>query len=187
MNPILLDFPSEFTTKRLFLRAPQYGDGKAVNAAIRASINELRPWMPFAQELPKEEETESNIREAMAKFILREDLRFLIFDRFTGVFIGSTGLHRMKWNVPTCEIGYWIDSRYSGKGYITEAVEGLIHFAVTELETKRIEIKCDTNNDRSKKIPEKLGFTLEGTFRQDNLSADGKYVRDTYVFAKVFS
>ncbi|WP_338036893.1 hypothetical protein [Metabacillus litoralis] len=67
MNAILLDFPSEFTTKRLFLRSPQYGDGKAVNAAIRASINELRPWMPFAQQLPKEEETESNIREAMAK------------------------------------------------------------------------------------------------------------------------
>ncbi|WP_226666963.1 GNAT family N-acetyltransferase [Metabacillus litoralis] len=187
MNPILLDFPSEFTTKRLLLRAPQSGDGKAVNAAICASIKELKPWMPFAQHLPKVEETEINIREAIAKFILREDLRFLIFDRFTGGFIGSTGLHRMKWKVHSCEIGYWIDSRYSGKGYITEAVEGLIHFAVTELHAKRIEIKCDTKNEKSKKIPEKLGFTLEGTFRQDDLSADGKYLRNTHVFSRLFT
>jgi RimJ/RimL family protein N-acetyltransferase len=185
MNPILLDFPSEFTTKRLLLRAPIFGDGKAVNSAIYSSINELRPWLPFAQQIPTVQDTETNIREAVAKFILREDLRFLIFDRFDGQFIGSTGLHRMNWNVRSFEIGYWIDSRFSGRGFMTEAVEGLIQFSIIELDAKRIEIRCDTNNDRSRKIPEKLGFTLEGTYHHDDLSADGKSLRDTFVFAKI--
>ena len=37
MNPALIDFPSEFTTARLRLRAPQAGYGAAVNTAIRES------------------------------------------------------------------------------------------------------------------------------------------------------
>jgi len=36
----------------------------------------------------------------------------------------------------------------------------------------------------SKRIPEKLGFTLEGILRNDCLSADGKEVRDTSIYAK---
>jgi RimJ/RimL family protein N-acetyltransferase len=185
MNPILLDFPSEFTTKHLLLRAPKFGDGKAVNSAIHYSINELKQWLPFAQQAPTLEDTETNTREAIAKFILREDLRFLIFDRFTGQFIGSTGLHRINWEVHSFEIGYWIDSRFSGKGFMTEAVQGLIYFAETELAAKRIEIRCDSNNLKSRNIPEKLGFSLEGTFHHDALSADGTSLRDTSVYAKI--
>jgi RimJ/RimL family protein N-acetyltransferase len=91
----------------------------------------------------------------------------------------------MNWDVRSFEIGYWIDSRFSGNGFMTEAVNGLIHFAETELDARRIEIRCDTNNGKSRNIPEKLGFTLEGTFHHDDLSADGKSLRDTYVFAKI--
>ncbi len=36
----------------------------------------------FAQQIPSIEETELNTREAIATFILREDIRFFIFDRF---------------------------------------------------------------------------------------------------------
>ncbi|MNW43820.1 hypothetical protein D3C74_210310 [compost metagenome] len=47
-NPILLSFPDQFQTERLTIRAPQWGDGAAVNEAMRESANELRPWLPFA-------------------------------------------------------------------------------------------------------------------------------------------
>lgn len=49
MNPLLFDFPSEFYTDRLFIRMPKPGDGKVVYDAIQASIQELKPWMVFAQ------------------------------------------------------------------------------------------------------------------------------------------
>lgn len=185
MNAILLDFPTQFTTNRLLIRLPLPGDGKAVNAAIRASITELQPWMPFAQSIPTVESTEENIREAHAKFLLREDLRFLIFHKEDGYLIGSTGLHRINWDVPRVEIGYWIDSRYSKKGYITETVEGLTTFAFTELSAKRVEIRCDSLNVKSRRIPEKLGFTLEGILKHDSVAVDGKTLRDTCIFAKI--
>ncbi|MEH7472608.1 GNAT family N-acetyltransferase [Priestia megaterium] len=185
MNPLLLDFPSEFYTKRLFIRMPLPGDGKAVSQAINESIEELKPWMPFAQTEQTVEEAEINIRKSHTQFLEREDLRLLIFLKETGEFVGSSGLHRIDWNVPKFEIGYWINSRFSNKGYMTEAVEGIMNFALKELKAKRVEIRCDSNNAKSRAIPEKLGFRLEGILENDDVSVNGVDLRDTCIYAKV--
>jgi RimJ/RimL family protein N-acetyltransferase len=185
VNPIMIEFPTEFYTDRLQIRMPKPGDGKAVFNAIQASIDELKPWMPFAQKEQSEQETEINIRVSYAEFLNREDLRLLIFLKDTGEFIASSGLHRINWDVPKFEIGYWIDTRYSGKGYITEAVQEISNFAFNELKARRIEIRCDSKNEKSRKIPERIGFTLEGILKNDSISADGKGLRDTCIYARI--
>jgi RimJ/RimL family protein N-acetyltransferase len=184
MKPSLINFPEEFTTKRLLIRKPFPGDGKAVYNSIQASLSELKPWMPWAHNNQTEQDVEANIRDSIAKFITREDLRLHLFNKETGEFIGSSGLHRINWDVPKFEIGYWIDTRHSGRGYITEAAEAITNFAFTELHAKRVEIRCDSRNTRSRAIPEKLGFTLEGIFKNDSLSIEKKEPRDTCIFAK---
>lgn len=185
MNPILLDFPTAFSTNRLIIRMPEPGDGQAVNTAINASLSELKPWLPFAQKEQSAEETEINIRGAHSKFLTREDLRLLIFNKENGEFIASSGLHRIDWDVRKFEIGYWIDTRHSGKGYMTEAVQGISNFAFTQLKARRVEIRCDALNHKSRAIPARLGFDLEGILRNDDLSGDGKEIRDTCVYSKV--
>ncbi|MCM3718977.1 GNAT family N-acetyltransferase [Fictibacillus phosphorivorans] len=187
MKPILLDFPTEFTTDRLFIRMPMPGDGKVIFDAIYASLEDLKPWLPFAHLDQTEEDVEVNIREAHLKFLKRENLRLLVFLKKTGEFIASSGLHRIDWDIPKFEIGYWIDSRQAGKGYMTEAVQGITDFAVNELKARRIEIRCDTKNVRSAAIPERLGFTREGIHRNDSLAVGSTTIlRDTSVYAKVF-
>ncbi|MBT2758668.1 GNAT family N-acetyltransferase [Mesobacillus foraminis] len=186
MNPIILDIPEEFTTKRLLVRMARPGDGEAVFNALEASKKELKPWMPFAQKDQSREDVEGNIRQAFANYIKREDLRLLVFLRETGEFIASSGLHRINWSVPKFEIGYWINSRFSGCGYMTEAVEGIADFAREELKARRIEIRCDSKNIKSRAIPERLGFKLEGILKNDDVSADGTELRDTCVYAKYF-
>jgi RimJ/RimL family protein N-acetyltransferase len=185
MKPILLDFPEKFYTERLLIRMPLPGDGKVVYQAMQASLNELKEWMPWAHREQTEDDVEVNIREAHAKFLTREDMRLHIFNRETGEFIGSSGMHRINWNIPKVEIGYWIDTRYSGKGYITEAAEAITNFAFTELKSKRVEIRCDTKNLKSRAIPERLGYTLEGILLNDEMSADGRQLRDTCIYAKI--
>ncbi|MFC7373484.1 GNAT family N-acetyltransferase [Fictibacillus iocasae] len=186
MNPILLDFPTEFETERLLVRCPQPGDGKAVYEAILSSLPELKPWLPFAHIDQSADDVEANIRGAHVKFLQREDLRMLVFLKETGEFVASTGLHRMDWDVRKFEIGYWQDTRHSGKGYMVEAVKGLEQFAVHELKARRLEVRCDTRNARSIAIPEKLGYTLEGTLRSDSFAVGTDELRDTHIFAKVF-
>lgn len=184
MNPILFDFPTEIFTERLHIRMPLPGDGKVVFEAVQASIEELKPWLPFAKYEQTETNTETNIRESYAKFIKREDLRLLIFLKETNQFIGSSGLHNPNWKVPKFEIGYWMDTRFGGQGYMTEAVQGITEYAFHELKARRLEIRCDTLNHKSRAIPERLGFTLEGTLKNEDLSVSGNGLRDTFLFAK---
>ena len=185
MNPILFDFPYEFETSRLHIRYPLPGDGKEVHESIQASIEELKPWMPFARSEQTVDDVEANIRESHAAFLKREDLRLLLFHKQTGAFIGSSGLHRIDWEVRKFEIGYWMDSRFLGQGYMTEAVKGITEFAFKHLYARRLEIRCNSRNIRSRKIAESLQFDLEGILRHEDLSIDGKEVRDTCVYAKI--
>ena len=184
MNPIMLDFPETFETERLVVRAPRWGDGAALNAAIRESIAELRPWMPWAEGVPTPEASEENCRRARLHFLERSDLRLHVFLKDGGTFVGSSGLHRIDWEARKFEIGYWVRTPFSGRGYVTEAVDGITRFAVDHLAARRIEIRCDTRNERSRRVAERLEFTLEGVIRANRLDVEGE-LEDTAVYAKV--
>ncbi|TLS37055.1 GNAT family N-acetyltransferase [Pseudalkalibacillus caeni] len=184
MDPIMLDLPSQLATERLFLRAPLLqGDGPIVNEAIRESYDELRMWLPFAQTIPAVEETEINLRKAHIKFLERESFRFLIFHKESNHFIGTASIQGIDWDIPKGEIGYWINTKYSGNGYMTEAVRELADLGMSHLQFNRMEIRCESENVKSRSIPEKLGFSLEGILRNEDLSADGKRLTDTCIYA----
>ncbi|MBK3494551.1 GNAT family N-acetyltransferase [Viridibacillus sp. YIM B01967] len=178
------EFANTFDSERLIIRMPHMEDAEAVWDAIMQSADSLKPYMPWAQTLPKSEETRENIRQAIADFMARKDLRLHMFLKETGEFIGSSGLHRIDWAIPKFEIGYWLDVRHEGKGYMTEAVERISQFAFEELHAARIEIRCDSDNIRSRAVAERAQYELEGIFRNDSLSADGKALRDTCIYAK---
>jgi RimJ/RimL family protein N-acetyltransferase len=125
-DPIISSIPESFESNRLLIRAPIWNDGLQLNEAIRESIDDLRPWMPWAQNVPAPEESEINIRRARLKFLERTDLRLLLTLKVTGKLIGSSGLHRIDWQSLKFEIGYWVRTSFGGQGYITEAVEAQI-------------------------------------------------------------
>lgn len=184
VNPILMTIPESFESVRLIIRAPLYGDGTAVNEAVIESLEELRPWMPWAKEVPTLEESEIRIRKTRLDFLERTDFQLLLFHKETGQLVGSSGLHRIDWQARSFEIGYWARTSYAGQGYITEAVEAITSFAVQVLEANRIEIHCDARNQRSAKVAERSGFTLEGVMRSHKCANDGS-LRDTMIFSKV--
>ncbi len=178
-------FSDSFESERLIIRAPKIGDVLDVWNAIRNSHHALKEWMPFAQSIPEMAQTEENLREAIANFITRSDLRMHLYLKETGEFIGSTGLHRIDWSVPKFEIGYWLDTKFEGNGYMTESVKRLTDFAFENLGARRVEIRCDEENIKSRTVAERAEFHLEGTLKQDSLSADGKSLRNTCIYAKI--
>ncbi|MEI5907112.1 GNAT family N-acetyltransferase [Bacillus spongiae] len=188
MNPILLDFPDKIESNRLYIRPCLPGDGPIVHDAIIHSAPELKKWLPFAKKEQPLEEVEENIRKSYSAFISREDIRLHIFRKSDDNFIGSTGFHRCDWEIPKVEIGYWIDTRYSGKGYMAEAVHRLTLFALDFFKANRIEIRCDDQNLASRRIPERLGYHLEGILRNDSVSVDdNNLLRNTCVFSLLSS
>lgn len=187
MNPLLIDVPERLETARLLLRASQPGDGAAVCEAVCASLDRLRPWMPWAQAAPEPEEQEQHHRRSRAAFLLREDLTWLMFERTPegeGLFVGGTGLHRIDWAVRRFEIGYWVRTGFEGQGLVAEAVRALTRLAFDRLAAARVEIRMDSTNLASRRVAERCGYTLEGVLRQDSLTPAGAR-RDTCVYARV--
>jgi RimJ/RimL family protein N-acetyltransferase len=178
-KPILLDIPMPILTPRLILRPPGPGDGAELNAAVLETFDVLKDWMPWADHKPTLDESEENVRHAYAKWILREDLRISLYDRETGAFAGGSGLHRVNWDLPSFEIGYWVRSRFAGKGYITESTHALTRFAFEQLGAKRVELRCDSKNLKSLAIFKRLGFEYEGCLRKNGPG------RDTLIYSRL--
>ena len=185
LPPILHDFPHSFETARLTVRRPEPGDGAEINAAIRETWADLHEWMPWAMRRPTVEESEQFVRKAHAKFVEREDLLFLLFEKGSRTLVGGSGLHRIDWRIPSFDIGYWCRERFQREGYITEAAGGLADFAMRELGARRLVITCDAENARSAAIPRRIGFALEATLRNDRRHHLSGELRDTLVFARV--
>jgi RimJ/RimL family protein N-acetyltransferase len=181
-KPILKDFPEQFETERLIIRGPRVGDGKAMNEAILNSLKELAVWMPWARQAPSVEDSEENIRRAVSRFQTREDLRLMLFLK-DGTLAGGSGLHRIDWDVPKFEVGYWLRTSLCGRGYMTEAVAGITRFAFEQLGAQRVEIHADDRNVRSWRVAERLKFPLEGILRNHARDVDGG-LRDTRIYAK---
>ncbi len=185
VDPILREFPYSFETERLMIRGLLPGDGGKLRTAIVESQKELIPWMPWAINILSEVEQEARACKSHLQFLAREDLQMVIFLKGTDTLIGGTGLHRINWNVPKFEIGYWLHSHYTRQGYMTEAVDGLTDFAFDLLGARRVEIRCDVMNVRSSAVPKRLNFVHEATLKHDDRDHTSGELRDTMIFAKV--
>jgi RimJ/RimL family protein N-acetyltransferase len=188
LDPLLIDIPERLDGERTVLMAPRAGLGAEMAVVVTQSLAHLRPWMPWAQDAPSAESAELVVRRMQADFIARRDLSFQIYarrpDGSAGRLLGGTGLHRIDWGLRKFEIGYWIRPEAAGQGHVSEAVRLLAVLAFGPLGARRVEIRCDARNARSRAVAERCGFQLEGVLRCDALGVDGQ-VRDTCVYAQV--
>lgn len=172
-SPILKDFPHSFETERLIIRAPLPGDGSEICEAMMETLDILQLWMPWAQQNPTEDAVEASVRKAHCEFLERTDFRFHLYEKDTKIFVGSSGLHQVNWQIPKFEIGYWCRKSFMGKGYITESVRGLTVFAFQVFHANRIEICCEERNMKSRKVAERLNYQLEGVLRDASMDMQG--------------
>lgn len=183
-----MDFPLPIETPRIILRSPQIGEGKILNEAILESFDKLHTFMHWSKRKPSLEESEEVVRQAAANWILKKNeepyLMLFIIEKDTGQLIGASGYHHIDWDVPSVETGYWVRNKFEGYGYITETVNALTRYAFEQMNAKRMTITCDFDNIRSKKIPEKLGYTLESTMKANRLKPITGKISDTLVYVR---
>jgi RimJ/RimL family protein N-acetyltransferase len=183
-DPILQELPLALQGERVIVRPFRPGDGIAVWEAVEESRSHLTPWLPWVSKHTSPAESEVFARRAQTRWLSREDLTLGVWEQQTDRFLGGTGLHRIHWDIPAFEIGYWLRVSAEGKGYMTETVRLLCRLAFETLQANRVEIRCDSRNVRSAAIPRRLGFVHEATLRNDNRDPSGE-LRDTLVFALI--
>lgn len=182
VSPILRDLPTELIGERVIVRPYRPGDGQAVWEAVEESREHILPWLPWGDTHRSPSDSEAFVRRSYARWLTREDLSLSIWHRKSGTYLGGSGLHRMNWDVPSFEIGYWLRRSAVGQGYMTEAVRLICGMAFETLGANRVFIRAATANHRSAAIPPRLGFTLEGTLRSSTRNTRGELC-DMLMFA----
>jgi len=180
--PILINLPDELVGDRVVVRPYRAGDGPALFEAVEESREHILPWLPWGPNHKTPEDSEAVIRKALANWITREDMMVGVWERESGRYLGGSGLHRINWDVPSFEIGYWVRRTAEGHGFISEAVRLMCGLTFDTLHANRVRIQCATANVRSAAIPKRLGFVHEGTLRNAGVDTAGELI-DIQVFA----
>ena len=180
MKPYPLPLPRE--TQRLILRTPLPTDAAAIQEALEESFADLQIWMDWATTLQSIDDTRARIEQHQANYMSAEDFTVSAFLKDSGTFVLNAGLHPRNWRVPKFEIGYWCRTSMQGKGYVTEVVRELTSAAFRDMAAKRVEIRCDSRNQRSRRVAERAGYRLEAILRCDDRANDDS-IRDTTVYA----
>lgn len=156
-------------TKTIVLRPTTLDSISDIYNAIKSNRNYLRTWLPFVDSTTDESYTRAYVQSV----IDNEEVQYSIYD--SNKFIGRIGFNHMDSINHKAEIGYWIIEEAQGKGIITKSVKELLMLAFTDLNLNKIVIKAGVENTKSRSIPERLGFTLEGIERDGELLVDNKY------------
>jgi len=169
--------PERLQAGPLVLRRVAACDAGTIAAAVGASLDHLRPWMPWATPEAADLRTQL-VRVAEADELWETGTGFIYVmiarDREPGgppgpagswgdpdgEFVGTIGLHRRAAD-DAMEIGYWIASARTRRGYATAAARTLTPVALELSGARRVEIHCDEANIASAAIPRKLGYRLD--------------------------
>jgi len=128
---------------------------------------DLVKWLGRSPKIPTLSEVEEEIRTSIRQFESGEFIRFVVERKSDGLLLGRMGFPpaQSDWRVPHFGISYALAKSASGQGYATEGANALTRYAFEVMGARRVQIKVDTDNVASGRIPQKLGFELEATQR----------------------
>lgn len=112
-------------------------------------------------------------------------LPYMIRDINTNKFIGLVDVKNIDMNVPKAELGSFIDSRYEGKGIVTQATNLVIDHIVEKYKFIKLLCRASARNKGSVAVILKNGFELEGTIRRDYKTTKGEIV-DLNYYGRIF-
>ena len=165
-----------FSTNRLMIR-----DHLESDLMDLASLISSEKEMHFLMDIyaPDLEAVRENLKTAMdaVNAPFRDKYFFAIIEKATGKYVGEIGFtvidktDQLEGNSGALlvELGYFIKSKFWGRGYVVEAAHEVIRFAFNTLNTHKIMTGCVKENVGSEKVMLKLGFIKEGELRQHQL------------------
>lgn len=160
------------------LRLWEPGDAAELTEAIAANREHLSAWLPWAETQGFQDSVE---------YLDLKRLQVEANDGFEaallvdGEIAGGVGFHRVDWVNRSTSIGYWLAADAQGRGLMTAAVTALLDYAFYEWDLHRVIIEVVVGNERSRAIPERLGFRQEAILREAKL-VHGSH-EDTWLYA----
>jgi len=154
-------------------------DAQGLYRLIDSNRAYLRQWLPWVDSETSVEDSRRFVLRCLQHYLDNEG--FALGIRFHGQLAGVLGCHSLDWPGRKIEIGYWLGADFQGRGMMTRACRAAVRYAFEKLQINRVTILCATGNLRSRAIPQRLGFTQEGTLRE------AEWLYDHFVDLVVYS
>jgi len=151
-------------TDEIELRLVEEQHAQEIFNLTDANRQHLRKWLPWVDQTCSVADTSAFIASCSRQF--SENGGFQVVICFQDHLCGMIGHHGIDRPNRSTSMGYWLDAAHQGKGIMTASCRVMINHAFTELDLHRVDIRCAVENHRSRAIPRRLGFTLEGVARQ---------------------
>lgn len=172
-------------TPRLALSPIESADAHDLWYAVDGSRAQLEPWLPW---VPYNVDPDASQRYAEASALDWDNARacrFVIRERATGKFMGVVGLESFAHLHQSAELGYWLRTDATRRGFMSEAAAAVLAWAFRDLRAHRIRVAAATDNHASLAVIRKLGFHFEGVAREAE-RCNGRWL-DHAVFALIAS
>jgi len=175
--------PDRFETSRLTLRRPVMADAEGMFAAYAADpeVTRYLQWRPHV--------SVATVREVVAQYLERRasgegEQAFVIAEK--GRPEQPLGVIGITIAGHEAEVGYVIARAFWGRGYMTEALECLSAWALSQPAICRFSAVCDVENMASVRVLEKAGLVREGCLRRHTVFPNvSDAPRDCFIYAKV--
>ena len=165
----------KLNTERLILRRFETSDSKELFAGY---INQPEFLYYANKQKMKPEDVESYLSYVKGKYEDNGYYNWAITQKEDGRIIGAINLKVEEGD--SVLFSYAIDNRFTGRGYMSEALAVVRDYALEKLEVSAFIGGCVTKNIASKKVMEKCGLKYEKTIKNHKELSDGKHDMDFY-------
>ena len=122
------------------------------------SIKEPNLWKYSLVRANRKENLQHYIAIALKAKANKTDFPFIVFDKITGKFAGSTRFYDINLPFKTLQLGYtWYGKDFQGTKLNKHCKYLLLEFAFENLQMERVEFRADSNNDRSINARKRIG------------------------------
>lgn len=142
-------------------------DAASLSSLIRRNADHLREFIPMVAGLAVEEEAAAHLKQAEDAFAAGDMLEWHVF--LDGALCGAVRLKDIDAANKSAAVAYFIGKDFQGRGIVTSSVSSVIGYGFGRFGLNRIELQCAAGNLASRRVAERLGFTLEGTLRQSEI------------------
>ena len=139
-------------------------DAKEMFEAVRESIEEVYPWVPWCHPDYEMSECQEWLSQQNQYWKEGKKCSFTIRNQREHL-VGGCGLNHLKPEDKVANLGFWVRSGNTGKGYATAATKLLAKFAFDHLDVKRVEVVAAVKNIPSQRVAERAGAKREGILR----------------------
>jgi RimJ/RimL family protein N-acetyltransferase len=165
----------------VLLRPLQESD---IENLLEFSINEPETWKYSLVGADGKENLTSYIKGAIKAREAQKEFPFIVFDKKSQKYAGSTRFYDMNLTYKTLQLGYtWYGSAFRGTGLNKHGKFLLLQFAFETLEMERVEFRADNNNERSIAAMKSIGCKVEGVLRSHMPTVNDGIRRDSIVLS----